>query len=212
MSFESPSSESPQQGANSITPGFTVPPVFRRRSGRGGRPRGSTKLTDEVRDKMCWLIRKGVYPETAAYHCGIAPRTHYKWMARGRRLGDGPEFEYWAAIHGAFAEWEIKAQERIEAQGDDDWRALAWLLTRRAPKHWSERRLVGESKRRLGKRQANEAETLEEVVMRATRAIEIEERRQAYEQELLESRRQLASEALEELGLKPLSVASTERN
>lgn len=49
-----------------------------------------SKLTPQVRDRMVELLRAGNFVESAAKAAGIAPSTHYEWMARGAAEGAEP--------------------------------------------------------------------------------------------------------------------------
>lgn len=50
-------------------------------------PKGTTpKLTEEIIDQICELIRKGSYIETASVaYCGISKDTFYRWLKEGAR-------------------------------------------------------------------------------------------------------------------------------
>lgn len=49
-------------------------------------PKGTTpKLTEDTIEKVCELIRKGAYIETAVAYCGISKDTFYRWLKEGAR-------------------------------------------------------------------------------------------------------------------------------
>ena len=52
----------------------------------GGRP---TKLTPEVRQKICDAVRAGNYLDTAAEFGGVDRSTLHRWLRRGERASRG---------------------------------------------------------------------------------------------------------------------------
>jgi len=107
-----------------------------------GRP---TKLEPSIANAICSNIALGVSIEAAAEAAGISRGTFYNWLKVGGKEGAAPEFAQFAAdvIEAqAIAELHLVRIMRQAATegGPGDWRAAAWLLARRHPDRWSEKR------------------------------------------------------------------------
>lgn len=100
-----------------------------------GRP---TKLTPEITQKICNLIREGNYPESAAVSVGIAKSTYYLWQKKGKEAKRKSKYsEFIEDIKEAIAFSETYHVQRIRKAGDDgNWFANAWWLERRFPDRW----------------------------------------------------------------------------
>lgn len=97
------------------------------------------KLTPEVQERICTLIKVGNTVEVAVDAAGIAESTFYTWMERGTR--NGKNYAKYRAfrdeVHRARAEAEATLVARIaKAAQNGSWSAAAWLLERRAPDRW----------------------------------------------------------------------------
>ena len=97
------------------------------------------KLTPELQDRLCTLIRVGNTVEVAADAVGISESTFYLWMERGTKSG-GSYTRYRnfrSEVERARAEAEATLVARIsKAAQNGSWSAAAWLLERRAPDRW----------------------------------------------------------------------------
>ena len=114
-----------------------------------GRP---PKLTPEIQDRICELIRWGNYREVAAGACDIPDRTFSRWCTRGRKATSGMYFIFWRAILKAERDAEIEAVRQVRIEDKK------WWLERKFNTRWGansryirelERRLV-ELEKRLG--------------------------------------------------------------
>lgn len=123
--------------------------------GKGGRP---TKLTPELQDEICKVIRSGNYIETAAAFAGINKTTLYDWMKRGARekerieknprakirKTEEPFVEFSNAIEKALAHAEIRDVAIIGKAAEENWQAAAWRLERKFPERWGRKVMVKE--------------------------------------------------------------------
>ena len=126
--------------------------LSQKKKSNAGRP---TKLTKEVQDRICHLLRYGNYVETAAAACGITKTILYSWMKRGAEHKAPRMYkEFLDAIEEAMAEGENRDLVNIEraASGSpavfdnngnqirqerkSNWTASAWRLERRHPTRW----------------------------------------------------------------------------
>ena len=95
-----------------------------------------TKLTDEVREKICEAIRKGNYLETAAAYAGIGISTFYDWIRRGDQTRGSKFSDFSEAVKKARAEAEAHAVAVIRDAAHNSWQAAAWWLERSFPDRW----------------------------------------------------------------------------
>lgn len=99
-----------------------------------------TKLTTEVREKICRAIRAGNYPAVAARAAGVSESTFYRWMERGRSDAKGPHRAFYEAVREAEAESEVHLVAVLrKSSKDGDWRAALALLERRYAERWRKR-------------------------------------------------------------------------
>jgi len=91
-----------------------------------------TKYNSGVVDALVEILSKGITIQAACGYVGINKSTFYRWIQ------EYPEFA--AAIDATKFEVEARLLTKIEEQGNDDWRALAWILERRYPQDWSLKR------------------------------------------------------------------------
>jgi hypothetical protein len=111
------------------------------------RPRGRpSKLTKKVGNAIIKATSEGVYLETAAQLAGIAPRTLFNWMSRGKQEPESVYGRFFAAVKKALGHAEMRLVGLIEDHARRDrpgqWTAAAWILERRFPHHWSRRRFA----------------------------------------------------------------------
>lgn len=117
----------------------------------GGR---TTKLNEDVENKLVQLISSGVYMKQACEFVGISEATVYNWMARGsaevlRLEGDSkarplaketPYVNFFYQMKKAENASEVRAVSAWQAEiRDGDWRAAKEFLARRFPDRWSPR-------------------------------------------------------------------------
>ena len=91
-------------------------------------PKGSSpKLTTQLIEDVCLLLRRGSYIESAAAACGISKDTFYRWMKNGKSAqGNNLEKELSYAVLKSLAEAEMRDLEVIDkaALGTPDRLAL----------------------------------------------------------------------------------------
>lgn len=104
-----------------------------------GRP---TKLTEELTEQLCALLRTGEFLEHACAAVGLNKTTVYDWIKQGEsEPEDGPHRIFSNACARAREEGERYHLERINKIGDGeahagegfskpDWKARAWILER----------------------------------------------------------------------------------
>ncbi len=89
----------------------------------GGRPIGSTKLTQQIHDTIVAAIRHGNYLETAAALAGIRKETFYDWLYKGSNAKPGdqkaePYKRFSDAVQEALAASEAMAVAAINTVGE----------------------------------------------------------------------------------------------
>ncbi|MFM6398798.1 hypothetical protein, partial [Planktothrix sp.] len=105
-----------------------------------GRP---SKLTPAIKSKLLSMIRIGVPLESACKCCNLDYSTVKEWIQRGKGThssrGKTPEFSAFAdSYEQAIGECEANLIARIQQSASHDWKAAAWLLSRRHPQRWAE--------------------------------------------------------------------------
>lgn len=104
---------------------------------KAGRP---TKFNQEIADKIVNYILMGSYVETAAQAAGIHKHTLYEWLKTGALDKEAGKATLKSRFNDAVSEAVGKSQQRdlltIDNAAKKDWRAAAWKLERRSPKHW----------------------------------------------------------------------------
>lgn len=96
------------------------------------------KLTPELTEQLCALIRDGHYLAHAAEAVGVHRSTVHRWLQRGAEAKSGPYRAFYDAFKKAEAELQQRCLERIQQAADNGtWQAAAWLLERRFPRYWS---------------------------------------------------------------------------
>ena len=107
------------------------------------KPGRRTKLTDDLIDKICVLVRAGNYVETAAAYAGVHKETLYQWFRRGASSRRGIYRRFADAVLKATAEAELRDLQIIaSAAANGQWQAAAWRLERRVPLRWGRRDFV----------------------------------------------------------------------
>lgn len=121
--------------------GGESPPVVITKEKRPiGRP---PKLTEELIEKICVLVRAGNYMETAASYVGVTRQALYNWLKKGA-LGRKSIYKKFAdAMMKARAEAELRDVQIVSnAAANGQWQAAAWRLERRAPSRWGRRDFI----------------------------------------------------------------------
>ncbi len=105
-----------------------------------GRP---TKLTPEVRERICQFLKAGNTFRTACEVAGIAASTGREWRARGEdrhsaREGDEDFALFAVAVQKAEEEAVARNVALIQkAAAEGTWTAAAWWLERKFPAEWA---------------------------------------------------------------------------
>lgn len=102
--------------------------------GKTGRP---GKLTPELQDKICNLIRAGHYFCTAAAACGIHKSTFQDWKTKGENAKAGKFREFWLAVKEAEGVSELLLVDKILKEGGA--KGALEVLKRRFPERWGDR-------------------------------------------------------------------------
>lgn len=105
----------------------------------GGR---KSKLTPELQERICRLVREGNYLRVAALATGIHEATLYRWLADGEAEKSGIYREFYVALKRAEAEAEARMVARIETAAVETWQAAAWYLERKYADRWGRRERV----------------------------------------------------------------------
>jgi hypothetical protein len=103
------------------------------RGGAVGRP---PALTPEVEARIVAAVSAGAHLSVAARAAGVSRQTLHRWRARGAAEAEGPYHELARALERAEAEAELRQVAQIARAAQSEWRAGAWLLSRRAPERW----------------------------------------------------------------------------
>lgn len=98
-----------------------------------GRP---SKLTPELQERVCDLLKRGNYLETAALRTGIDRTTIRNWMRKGRSAKSGAYRDFFIAVEEASVYAETADMETIRKAAGVDWRAAAWRLEHRYPQRF----------------------------------------------------------------------------
>jgi transposase len=101
-----------------------------------------SKLTPELQAEIILLIKMGNFVETTCGTVGINKSTFYDWMKKGKN-SNHPQNEYrkfQEAVVQAMAWSEARDVALITKQSKYDWRAAAWILSRRHPDKWGKKK------------------------------------------------------------------------
>jgi hypothetical protein len=103
-----------------------------------GKPGRKTKCVPEITDKILALIRGGNYRDTACAAAGIDSRVMREWLIRGAK-GEEPFATFSAAMDEAEGAAEARHVLTITSASKEDWRAAAWILSRKYHKRWGDK-------------------------------------------------------------------------
>ena len=95
------------------------------------------KLTPDRTDIIVQALEKGHSMTSAARLAGLHRDTLNRWMKRGRKGENGVFSHFYVTVQEALAKSEQKLVELVFNHAEKDWRAAAWLLSRRFPE-WRE--------------------------------------------------------------------------
>lgn len=105
-----------------------------------GRP---SKLTPEIQEKICQLLKAGNTFRTACEVAGVGWSTGREWRTRGEdrhsaREGDEDYAAFAAAVQKAEEEAAARNVALIQkAAANGTWQAAAWWLERKFPGEWA---------------------------------------------------------------------------
>jgi len=88
------------------------------------------KYSEDVAMVICTYLRKGCTIEASCQAANINKRTYYRWME------EIPEFKEF--VNATESDVEANLLDTITSFGD--WRAAAWILERRFPQRWGQKR------------------------------------------------------------------------
>ena len=106
-----------------------------------------TKLTEKAIVQICLRLVKGVSIEAAAEAAGVHRVTFYNWLKKAQEP-DASDLHLKLAsevreAQAVAEETLVEVMRRAAFEGSSgDWRAAAWLLARRHPDRWSEKREI----------------------------------------------------------------------
>ena len=132
-----------------------------------GRP---TKLTPAKRKQIVDLVRDGVPLTHAALAAGVGKSTVFRWMAQGDADQKGVYRDFREAIRRAEAESVAALVAQVLQGAAKDWRAAAWLLTRRAPADFIDPAKVAEMQAAQARAELTVAESAQRVRLIEARA------------------------------------------
>jgi hypothetical protein len=110
-----------------------------------GRPTG---LTPGLADGIRSLILAGTSIRRAALRLGVPATTFERWRDRARR-GRKPYADHFKAFEIAETVFLAGIEQTLTASTRDDWRAAAWLLSKRLPAEYGDAKQVTRSLERI---------------------------------------------------------------
>lgn len=90
------------------------------------------------------LLSRGLNRNTACGAVRITPKTMRNWMDRGEK-GEEPFASFALDIAEAESAYEQELQDAIKVHAPADYKAAAFLIERRFPKHWGAKQQVEHS-------------------------------------------------------------------
>lgn len=111
-------------------------------------------LTQDIYDRIVLAVRGGAYLDDAAAYAGIAERTLYLWLARGRdaeaRADTGESLSaddrlllgFQRDVARARADATIRNVTLVQQAAQTTWQAAAWWLERTNPRKWGRHETV----------------------------------------------------------------------
>jgi hypothetical protein len=101
-----------------------------------GRP---TKLTAELRTKICDELRKGLFRRHAAALAGIPEATLSGWYHRGANEKSGVYRDFFEAVDHSEATFAQTSNDMLKAAAAQNPKFLQWLMSRRFPELYGRR-------------------------------------------------------------------------
>ncbi len=97
-----------------------------------------SKLSEPVVNRLCEAIRKGATYERACDYAGISYSTFNGWIQQAETAKSGQFLKFLEAIRTAEGEAAKRWLDIIDAAAlnDGNWKAAAWMLSRRYPKDY----------------------------------------------------------------------------
>jgi hypothetical protein len=92
------------------------------------------KLTPEIQEKLCNLLKLGVPQKYACEACGIDETTFCRWMKLGRHKTEGKYFEFHQSVIRTNSEamsYKLAALEKASQKGNVS--AITWFLEHKYP-------------------------------------------------------------------------------
>lgn len=128
-------------------------------------------LSEALIEEVCIYLRNGNFLDTSAACAGIPKEVLQRWLIRGRRAlaldpmpsADVPYAVFVREIEKASALAEKNNLARIERAGHTDWKAAAWLQSRRYKGKWGESTEIkhsGEVKHEVSHKSAHDVREL----------------------------------------------------
>ena len=104
----------------------------------GGRP---TLFTAKRAKLVIEAVRRGQTYKLSAAYAGISYSTLNRWRAIGRDDDAPAKFrKFWKQLEQASGEAALRMIKLVEVAAQTDWKAATWILSRRHPDQWGERR------------------------------------------------------------------------
>jgi hypothetical protein len=93
-----------------------------------------SKLTADTQATICNAVEAGTPLKHAALYAGVGESTVHRWIQQASAPDPEPQFvEFRDAVQRAQARSVTRLVAMVTRAADNDWRAAAWLLERRAP-------------------------------------------------------------------------------
>ena len=88
------------------------------------------------------MTRRGLYVDDICARVGIVTSTYYYWIERGSNEESGRYRRFSDDVKRAAADLQMECLNDIHAARRTDWRAAAWILSRRFCEKWHEHQSV----------------------------------------------------------------------
>ena len=129
-----------------------------------------TKYTPEIGEQIVRLIKHGVPITHAAAAVGVSESTVYAWITKGQAAKSGRFSEFSEDVTRAKAASVAALVARVAQASEKDWRAAAWLLTRRAPAEFVDPARLAEMQAAEARAELTVAESVQRVRLIEARA------------------------------------------
>jgi hypothetical protein len=106
------------------------------------KPGPASKLTPELVEQLCAVLRKGHTYRAACARSGIDDRTFRDWMAEGLEARTGPKWGLYLAVREAEGEGEASLTDIVRDAAEIDPQYAKWLLERRHPVDWARKEQI----------------------------------------------------------------------